>query len=73
MNRPEYIPGAPLYAREPLKFSGVVVPIGGLVPDRPDRQRRLLWENLKATHIAPRTEPQASAPPTRGKSSRRGK
>jgi hypothetical protein len=30
-----YIPGAPLYARERMQFSGVVVEKGGLIPDRP--------------------------------------
>lgn len=63
---PEYIPGAPLYAREPLRFSGVVVAVGGVVPDRPDRQRRLLWSARKATHMQPRerTAPQPPRKPS---------
>lgn len=60
---PEYIPGAPLYAREPMKFSGVAVAIGQPIPERPERLRRKLWENLKATHVAPMTKGAPPAPP----------
>ena len=53
MRAEKYDPEAPLYAREPMKFSGVHVAPGGMIPDRPDRQRRLLFRNGKATHRAP--------------------
>jgi hypothetical protein len=79
MGKPaEYIPGAPLYAIGPMKFSGVPVAPGEIIPDRPERQRRLLWEGRKATHAQPRAKAevpvaaQSVAPATRGSSSRRG-
>lgn len=58
---PEYIPGAPLYAREPLKFSGVAVAPGEPIPERPERVRAALWRTKKATHVAPKRVIQAAA------------
>ena len=54
MRRAEkYSESAPLYAREPLRFSGVPVAQGAPIPDRPDRQRRVLFRTGKVTHRAP--------------------
>lgn len=53
MRAEKYSETATLYAREPLRFSGVPVAPGEPIPDRPDRQRRVLFRNRKVTHRAP--------------------
>ncbi len=48
--RREYKPGAPLYARRRLVFSGVVVERDGLIPPRSATKLKRLWRSRQAGH-----------------------
>jgi hypothetical protein len=57
VKRQPYNAALPLYAREPMRFSGVSVAAGERIPDRPDRQRRVLYRTGKVCHEAPSKAP----------------